>query len=162
MHQEIPNMQTSAHALPSELHSRSELQALEPRFQRLIETTHSESLSEVAHGRRVAQRSYSSHSVLIPRNPVVVTSGDSSGVWISALIYVPHAEPPSPSPLWDWVRYRQHVLALLAQDYGLTLNDIIDETHLNRAFIDQEPPQDLVAQLAEKYDLHPIRPANGY
>jgi hypothetical protein len=155
-------MQTSAQALPSELHSRSELQALEPQFQRLIETTQSEALSEVAHGRRVAQRSYSSHSVLIPRNPIVVASGDNSGVWISALIYVPHAVPPSPSPLWDWARFRQHVMALLAQEYGLTLNDIIEETHLNRAFIDQQSPQDLVAQLAEKYDLHPVQPANGY
>ncbi|UTW11976.1 hypothetical protein [Marinobacterium rhizophilum] len=74
------------------LHSATELQRLEPELSALIEPVDSEQLFDVQRCRHIAQQSYATHSVVIPKNPLVVSSADAAGIWVTAMVFLP-ADP---------------------------------------------------------------------
>ncbi|NMU84403.1 hypothetical protein HKB16_16140, partial [Vibrio parahaemolyticus] len=80
---------------------------------------------EVACCRALVQRSYSTHSVLIPKNPVLIADADGQGVWVTAMVFVPNLALQQTAFERAWLQYQHEVSTQLQDQYGLTLDDIL-------------------------------------
>ena len=58
--------------MQSTIHNPSQLNQFEAHFRGVTDAVESESIPEVACCRTLVQRSYSTHSVVIPKNPVLI------------------------------------------------------------------------------------------
>lgn len=79
----------------SVINSEQDLRSLATEFINTLtvnEATHIARNEEVDAAIRLAERSSSTHSVLIPDEPHAIESGEGCGVWIPALVYVPNRE----------------------------------------------------------------------
>ena len=65
--------------MQSTIHNPSQLNQFEPHFRGVTDAVESESIPEVACCRTLVQRSYSTHSVVIPKNPVLIADADAHG-----------------------------------------------------------------------------------
>ncbi len=64
--------------MQSTIHNPSQLNQFEPHFRGVTDAVESESIPEVACCRTLVQRSYSTHSVVIPKNPVLIADADGT------------------------------------------------------------------------------------
>ena len=65
--------------MQSTIHNPSQLNQFEAHFRGVTDAVESESIPEVACCRTLVQRSYSTHSVVIPKNPVLIADADAQG-----------------------------------------------------------------------------------
>ncbi|ENM5747442.1 hypothetical protein V4V60_003584 [Vibrio mimicus] len=139
--------------MQSIIHNPSQLKQFEPHFRGVTDAVESESIPEVACCRTLVQRSYSTHSVLIPKNPVLIADADAQGVWVSAMVFVPNMALPQTAHERTWLQYQHQVSTQLQDQFGLTLDDILSLNQLKTSFEQHESAADLVAWLGQKYDL---------
>ena len=120
--------------MQSTIHNPSQLNQFEPHFRGVTDDVESESIPEVACCRTLVQRSYSTHSVVIPKNPVLIADADAQGVWLSAMVFVPNMALQQAAFERDWLQYQHEVSTQLQDQYGLTLDDILSLDQLKTSF----------------------------
>ncbi|BBV10083.1 hypothetical protein BML2537_35770 [Providencia stuartii] len=85
--------------MQSTIHNPSQLNQFEAHFRGVTDAVESESIPEVACCRTLVQRSYSTHSVVIPENPVLIADADAQGAWVTAMVFVPNMALQQTKPL---------------------------------------------------------------
>nr|WP_241754079.1 hypothetical protein [Vibrio vulnificus] len=133
------------------------MKQFEAHFRGVTDAVESESIPEVACCRTLVQRSYSTHSVVIPKNPVLIADADGQGVWVTAMVFVPNMALQQTAFERAWLQYQHEVSTQLQDQYGLTLDDILSLDQLKTSFEQHESPVQLVAWLGQKYDLDKLK-----
>ncbi len=109
--------------MQSTIHTPSQLNQFEAHFRGVTDAVESESIPEVACCRTLVQRSYSTHSVVIPKNPVLIADADAQGAWVTAMVFVPNMalqqtafeQHESPAQLVAWLGQKYDLDKLKAQ-----------------------------------------------
>ena len=94
--------------MQSTIHNPSQLNQFEAHFRGVTDAVESESIPEVACCRTLVQRSYSTHSVVIPKNPVLIADADAQGAWVTAMVFVPNMALQQTAHERAWLQYRRH------------------------------------------------------
>ncbi len=143
--------------MQSTIHNQSQLYQFEPHFRGVTDAVESESIPEVACCRTLVQRSYSTLSVVIPNNPVLIADADAQGIWVTAMVFVPNMALQQNTHERAWLQYQHQVSTQLQDQFGLTLDDILSLNQLKTSFERHESPAQLVAWLGQKYDLDKLK-----
>ena len=143
--------------MQSTIHNPSQLNQFEAHFRGVTDAVESESIPEVASCRTLVQRSYSTHSVVIPKNPVLIADADAHGAGVTAMVFVPNMVLQQTAYERAWLQYQHEVSTQLQDQYGLTLDDILSLDQLKTSFEQHESPAQLVAWLGQKYDLDKLK-----
>lgn len=101
--------------MQSTIHNPSQLNQFEVHFCGVTDAVESESIPEVACCRTLVQRSYSTHSVVIPKNPVLIADADAQGAWVTAMVFVPNMALQQTAFERAWLQY-QHEVSTQLQD----------------------------------------------
>lgn len=143
--------------MQSTIHNPSQLNQFEPLFCGVSDAVESESIPEVACCRTLVQRSYSTHSVVIPTNPVLIADADAQGIWVTAMVFVPNMALQQTAHERTWLHYQHEVSTQIQDQYGLTLDDILSLDQLKTSYEQNESPAQLVAWLGQKHDLDKLK-----